>query len=88
MTRDYQAEFRDPETQNRIMHTLLTEGRPLTFADLASLLQLQPSVVAGNCGELRAKGWITRTDIEGRSHMELTVRGTDAVRRMFPSYGS
>ncbi|MGH2941086.1 MAG: hypothetical protein ACRDPE_23550 [Solirubrobacterales bacterium] len=83
--RDYQAQFRDPKTQGEIMLRLFLEERPLSFTELAKLIKVEPSVVAGNCAELRSKGWITRTEFEGRSRMELTVHGTDAVRRMHPS---
>ena len=86
MSRDYQAEFRDPKAQGQIMLILFLEERTLTYRELADLTKLDANVVAGNCGELRSKGWVTRVEgDDGTGRMELTVPGTDAVRKMFPS---
>jgi hypothetical protein len=78
---DYEAEFRDPHTQGQIMLTLFFAERPLSYPELAEAMNLGPRVVAGNCGELRAKRWVNRTEVEGRSRMELTVSGINAIRR-------
>jgi predicted transcriptional regulator len=87
MKRDHLAEFRDPETHSQIMLRLFLAGRPLSFTEIAEQLDktISAVTVAGNCGELRANGWIAPARSEGTARMELTVPGTDAVRKMFPS---
>jgi len=81
------AEFLDPQVQASILLRLLLEDRPLSFRELATEVDCAASVVAGNCGVLRSKGWARPAIEGGLARVELTVSGTDAVRKMFPSAG-
>jgi hypothetical protein len=80
--RDYGAEFRDPDRQAKILISLFLEGRPLSYTELATLLETEVRLIVGNCGELRAKCWIAATKVDGTTRLELTVPGMDVVRQL------
>jgi len=58
---------------------------PLSYRMMAGVMQKDLSLIAANCGELTAKGWIVGVLLQGVKQVELTEEGWRVAHAHFPS---